>query len=170
MPTTARNDTEGSSKMKRVAKINHEPIEGPVLKSDCTSKWMEMNSSFKISKLIDLKVPVFDGRDKFQLGSYWNKPYEGNVEQGSAVMLIFSIKKGNLPKAAQDRKDLPEGTDFSIYLNILVIILLADPGERFSLEQSNEKPQEFGVESIQSMLVDRQVEKQDVEEPYLSGL
>lgn len=49
-----------------------------------------------------MAVPVYDGRDKFQLGNYWDRPYKGTVSKGATVMLLFSIKKGNLPGGVQD--------------------------------------------------------------------
>lgn len=113
-------------------------------------------------------VPVYDGRDKFKLGNYWDKTYPGPVKKDSAVMLLFSIKKGSLPKRMQDRNDLPHGIDFAIYFNILAIIVLAEPKERFSFKASDEEPPAFGVKSIETDLPEDEVHEVDeTNEPFL---
>jgi len=61
-------------------------------------------------------------------------------------MLLFSVKKGGLPKGAEGANILD--ATFAIYPNILAIILLADPAERFSNNPSQEGPEAFGVDSI----------------------
>ena len=93
-------------------------------------------------------VPVFDGRAGFQLGNYWETPCSGDVSKDSTVMLLFSIKKGNLAKDMQKASNIPEGVEFAIYFNILGIVLLAEPAERFSEDASGEGPEAFGVESL----------------------
>lgn len=98
--------------------------------------------------LTDVAVPVFDGRDKFQLGKYWDRPYTGKVTRGTTVMLVFSVKRGSLPKDVGDVEELPAAVKFAIYLNILGIIVLAEPADQFSNEASQEMPEAFGVDSI----------------------
>lgn len=95
-----------------------------------------------------MAVPVYDGRDKFQLGNYWDRPYKGTVSKGATVMLLFSIKKGNLPGGVQDIRGFPTAIEFGIYLNILGIIVLAEPAEHFSEGGSQEGPEAFGVSAI----------------------
>jgi len=48
------------------------------------------------------------------------------------VMLLFSTKKCNLPKGVQKVEGFPTAIEFTIYLNILGIIVLAEPAERSS--------------------------------------
>jgi hypothetical protein len=52
-------------------------------------------------------VPVYDGCSRFQLSNYWERPYEGSVKKGSAVMLLFTIKKESLLKKAEAVKNMP---------------------------------------------------------------
>ena len=62
-------------------------------------------------------------------------------------MLILA-EKGNLPKAVEDVEDPPTAIKFTTYLNILRIIVLAEPAERFGERLSREIPEIFGVSSI----------------------
>ena len=63
-------------------------------------------------------------------------------------MLLFSIKKGNLAKEMQKAPNVPEGVEFAVYFNILGIVLLAEPAEKFSEAASGEAPEAFGVEGV----------------------
>ena len=93
-------------------------------------------------------VPVYDGRQKFQLGNYWDRPYTEKVEKGSTVMLLFSIKKGKLLKNVEEFRGLPAAIKFAIYFNILGVVVLAEPAERFSEDVSEGDPEAFGVSSL----------------------
>ena len=88
----------------------------------------------------------FDGRTQFQLGNYWETPYEGTVAEGAAVMLLFTIKKGALPPGVAAHKQL--ALKSALYLDILGIFVLAEPTEPFSLIPSQETAQDVGVRSI----------------------
>lgn len=90
-------------------------------------------------------VPVFDGRQQFQLGNYWNHPYEERVAKGSTVMVLFSIRKSALPKAM---KNAPESIKFVVYLNLLGVIVLEEPVDEVAGGPSQEEPQAFGVNSV----------------------
>ena len=94
---------------------------------------------------------MFDGRDMFQLRNYWEKPYEGEVLKGSTVMLLFTVKKGNLPAGVEDAYgvlgDIKQAK-IAIYLNILAIIVLSEPADNFSNSPSQGNPEAFGVDSI----------------------
>lgn len=72
----------------------------------------------------------------------------GNVAKGAMVMLLFSIRKGNLPSAVEEAKVLPAAIKFAIYLNILGVVVLAELAELFSEEQSREVPEAFGVDAV----------------------
>ena len=83
-------------------------------------------------------------------------------------MLLFSVKKGKLPKNVQGRDDLPGGISFAIYLNIVAIIVLAEPGERFSYHESQDGPGTFGVRTIEKEMPEvPEVGVSEEEEPYL---
>jgi len=112
-------------------------------------------------------VPVYDGRDKFQLGNYWDHPYMEDIADGATVMLLFSVKKGGLPKGAEGANIWD--AKFAIYPNILAIILLADPAECFSNIRSQEGPEAFGVDSIlgESENEDDETDNEVAEEPFL---
>jgi len=62
-------------------------------------------------------------------------------------MLVFSAKKGNLLRAMEDVEDPPTAIKFTTYLNVLGIIVLAEPEERFSERLSREIPEVFGAVS-----------------------
>jgi hypothetical protein len=106
-------------------------------------------------------VPIFDGREKFQLGSYWEKPYVGEISKGSTVMLLFSVKKGNVATATREAIGMPDNIKFTIYLNILAVIVLAGPAEHFSNRVSQEDPEAFGVNSIADELPEAESEGED---------
>lgn len=113
-------------------------------------------------------VPIYDGREKFQLGNYWERPYAGEPAKGSTVMLLFSIRKGTLPQSVQGRNDLPRDLKVAIYFNILGAIVLAEPAERVSNNTSQEPPQSFGVENIRTDLSgDDEGEGRRVDEAFL---
>ena len=69
-------------------------------------------------------------------------------------MLLFSIRKGTLPRQLQGRGDLPPDLQVAICFNVLAVIVLAEPGERFSEEDSQEQPPAFGARSIQMDMPD----------------
>lgn len=65
-------------------------------------------------------------------------------------MVLFSTKKGELPKAMRGINNLPQGVEFGIYFNILGVVILAEPNEQFSETPSGKGPQAFGVEKVQT--------------------
>jgi hypothetical protein len=87
------------------------------------------------------------------------------IEDGSTVLLLFSIKKGGLPKVVEKIAD----TTFAIYFNILAIILLAEPVDSFSDTTSEEEPQAFGVDRILDVSGNENIETDSEveEEPFL---
>ncbi|KAF9779575.1 hypothetical protein BJ322DRAFT_1024444 [Thelephora terrestris] len=97
-------------------------------------------------------IPVYDGREQLRLGSYWEKPYLGDVKKDSAAMMLFSIRKGALPSAIQEREDLPRALTTAVYFNILGVVVLAEPGEKSTSDNSGEGPEAFGVNSVQTEL------------------
>jgi len=82
-------------------------------------------------------------------------------------MLLFSVKKGGLPKGAEGANVLD--ATFAIYPNILAIILLANPAERFSNVPSQEGPEAFGVDTILDVPGNEGSEagSEDAEDPFL---
>ena len=61
-------------------------------------------------------------------------PYKIPVEQvakGSTVMLLFTVKKGNLPSGVTMALNMP-AVKFGANLNMLGIAVLAEPSEPFS--------------------------------------
>ncbi|KAF9777705.1 hypothetical protein BJ322DRAFT_1084037 [Thelephora terrestris] len=142
---------KGGPSTKRKGRQNMAPIDGPTLKEGDTSE----HHSFlhrTATILILPSVPVYDGRDQLRLGNYWERPYLEDIKKDAAVMMLFSVKKGALPKAVQDWEDLPRGLTTAVYLNILAIVLLADPVDPFSDYESGEHPGAFGVESVEEEL------------------
>lgn len=82
-------------------------------------------------------------------------------------MLLFSIRKGTLPRQVQGCGDLPPNLQIAVYFNILAVIVLAEPGEPFSEEDSREQPPAFGVESIQIDVPEPEEDLGDDDEPSL---
>ena len=109
-------------------------------------------------------VPVYDGREKFQLGNHWDQPYTGEPPKGSMVMLLFSVKKGNLPKGVKDTEGFPTDIEFGTYLHVLGVVVLAEPVDRFSDVPSGEAAPAFGVREIAQL---PEPEEEAVEEPFM---
>ena len=83
-------------------------------------------------------------------------------------MLLFTVKKGNLPKTVQNQEDLPRGIEFAFYLNVLGVIVLAGPKERFSDQASDDKAEDFGVDVIKEELeADEESDNGAIDEPFL---
>lgn len=68
-------------------------------------------------------------------------------------MALFTIKKGPLPPGVE----MP-GLKIALYLNILGIVVLAEPSDPFSHIPSQETPNDLGVDAILSMEDDSDVE------------
>ena len=58
-------------------------------------------------------------------------------------MVLFTVKRGGLSSRAQAAPGLPRDVTFALYLNVLAIIVLNEPAERFSSRTSEEAPQVF---------------------------
>jgi hypothetical protein len=86
-------------------------------------------------------------------------------------MLLFSVKKGNISPAAGGAIGMLDDIKFAIYLNILAVIVLAEPAERFSDKESQEGPEAFGVDSIPQLPDAEESESEGdgdkTEEPFL---
>jgi hypothetical protein len=135
-----------------------------MLKSGKESEWTArfvrpMNSPH-------ILVPVFDGRTKFQLGRYWDSPYTGDVAKGSTVMQIFTIKKGTPPGSVEKARGMP-AVKHAIYLNILGIVVLAEPSETLGEAPSQEGPHDFGVNVIREVQESEEGESVGAEDPLM---
>jgi hypothetical protein len=83
-------------------------------------------------------------------------------------MLLFSVKKGSISPAVIGAVGMPDDMKFAIYLNILAVIVLAEPAERFSDTASQEEPKAFGVDSIVQLDdSDSEDDGNNSEEPFL---
>ena len=109
------------------------------------------HETLDISKLITGAVPVYDGRTRFQLGKYWECPYTGEVAKGSTVMLLFTIKKGTLPNRAKEAGGMPVEVKVALYLNVVGVIVLAEPTDTFSEVSSEGSPNDAGVDEIKAL-------------------
>jgi hypothetical protein len=81
-------------------------------------------------------------------------------------MLLFSAEKGRLPYGMEKATGMP-AVESAIRLNILGIILLADPSETFTQVSSREDPSAFGVDSIRKLQGREESESVVEEEPFL---
>ena len=83
-------------------------------------------------------------------------------------MLLFTIKKGSLPKTAQGQKGLPQSVEFAFYFNVLGAIVLAGPNEQFSNQTCEGKAEDFGVDAIRGELdMDKEEDGGEIDEPFL---
>jgi len=73
-------------------------------------------------------------------------------------MLLFSIKQGTLPPGLAGTHGLPP-VKVAVYLNILGIVVLAEPSETFSEVPSGETANDVGIDRI-SELHDDKCEKE----------
>lgn len=94
-------------------------------------------------------VPVYDGREKLSLAKYWAKPYNGAVRPGSTVSILFSIKHGSLPEDARWFK--LSKSMAGVYLNVLGVIVLAEPSDTFCLDTCPDPASVHGVDILRRM-------------------
>ena len=78
-------------------------------------------------------------------------------------MLLLTVKKGSLPPGVAAHGQL--ALKSALYLNILGLVVLAEPTEPFSLISSQETAGDVGVESIRG--VDEDNENEDGEDPLM---
>ena len=81
-------------------------------------------------------------------------------------MLLFTVKKGGLPSGVITAAGMPP-VKFGAYLNVLGIIVLAEPSEPFSDVPSQEDPKAFGVEFIRGLPEAEESESEAGDEPFL---
>ena len=91
-------------------------------------------------------VPIYDGHKEYSLSKYWAKLYDHALDIGTTVTLLFSIKKGTLPKNTRYFRRSQEMV--GVYVNILTIVVLADPTDAFCLDTSPDPKTVHGVESL----------------------
>lgn len=91
-------------------------------------------------------VPIYDGREPFSLAKYWSKKYVGDVEPGSTVCVLFSIKEGNAPREAHSF-DISKSMK-AVYLNTLAIIVLAEPSDDFLPNLTPDPEHVHGVDRL----------------------
>ena len=118
-------------------------------------------------KLTACSVPVYDGREQFQLGKYWETPYIGVVAKGSTVMLLFTIRKGALPKGTEEAEGMPDTVKCASYLNVVGVVVLAEPSDTFSKVRSQEGPNDAGVQEIMELPEPMDSESEDGEDPLM---
>jgi len=68
-------------------------------------------------------------------------------------MLLFTVKKGTLPPGVEK-----PGLRSALYLNVLGIVVIAEPLEMFSQTPSVESPNDLGVDSIKAFNDEGEVE------------
>ena len=101
------------------------------------------------------------------MSKYWEHPYTGDVAKGSAVMLLFTVKKGSLPSRVIMAVGMPPVKFGAYNLNVLGIIVLAEPSKPFSDVPSQGDPKAFGVEFIRGLPEAEESESEAGDEPFL---
>lgn len=90
-------------------------------------------------------VPVYDGRSKFSLAKYWEKEYTDDVAPGSTVFVLFSVRKGK----PHPNADYVKAKNMAVvYLNVLGIVVIADPSDAFCLDQTPDPKEVHGVDVL----------------------
>lgn len=69
---------------------------------------------------------MYDGRQEFSLSNYWKREYDGDVQAGSTVVVLFSIRDGPLPVRLNF-----SGWMKAVYLSVLAVIVIAEPSDPF---------------------------------------
>lgn len=89
---------------------------------------------------------MYDGRKKFSLAKYWETKYGKEVNPGTTVTILFSIKRGNIPEDAKlfDISDKLTG----VYLNVLAVIVIAEPSDSFSMDTTPDPATVHGVDKL----------------------
>lgn len=63
-------------------------------------------------------------------------------------MVLFTIRKGDLPKQMKKANNVPENVKFGIYFNLLATIVLEDAASDFIKDSHPKEPEDFGVSDI----------------------
>lgn len=106
-------------------------------------------------------VPIYDGRERFGLGKYWAQEYNSSVSPGATVMVLFSVKNAKVRKEAEvvGVKNMS-----TVYLNVLGVIVLAEPSDEFSLDPSPNPQEVHGVDKLRRVAdLDEQGEQSGAE-------
>lgn len=90
-------------------------------------------------------VPVYDGRGKFSLAKYWTEAYKGTVRAGSTVMVLFSMKQNKMRK---DLEVVGIHDVITVYLNIVGVVVLAEPVDVFCTGESPDPLTVRGVDQL----------------------
>lgn len=100
-------------------------------------------------------VSVYDGREHLALSRYWAQRYNGPVTPGATVMVLFSMKNTKVRKDVE----VPGVKNMStVYLNVLGVIVLAEPSDNFSLDPSPDPQDVHGVDHLRRVAeLDEQV-------------
>lgn len=91
---------------------------------------------------------MYDRREGFRLGKYWEHEYTENVKQGSTVMVLFSTRKGKLPEAMKHITNVPPNVEVGVYFNPVGVVVISDEEECFSYTPVEEDPTAFGVTEV----------------------
>ena len=81
-------------------------------------------------------------------------------------MLLFTVKKGNLPSGVATALGAPP-VKFGAYLNVIGIVVLAKPSEPFSEVPSQEDPEAFGMDFINELPEPKGTESEAGDGPFL---
>ena len=120
---------------------------------------------------VALLVLVYDGWKNLNPVKYWDKLYDRELEVGTTVTLLFSIKKGTLPENAQQFRRSKEMV--GVYVNILAVVILADPTDTFCQDTSLDPETVHGVDSLPRLPgeeVAGESEEEDADDDNADGL
>lgn len=92
-------------------------------------------------------VPIYDGRDEFSLSNYWVKKYRGDVQPGSSVVVLFSIRQGRRPKNLRRLGSLQ-----AVYLYVLGVIVVAEAGDPYYVKTPPNLDEALGVNEMPRLL------------------
>lgn len=82
------------------------------------------------------------------LSKYWAKKYDEVIEPNTVVTVLFSMRTGKLPK---DVEPIKINGMIGVYLNILGVVVVADPSNAFSLDQTPDPGEIHGVDRLRRL-------------------
>ena len=80
------------------------------------------------------------------LSKYWAKKYDEVIEPNTVVTVLFTMRTRKLPK---DVEPIKINSMIGVYLNILGVVVVVDPSNAFSLDQTPDPGEIHGVDRLQ---------------------
>jgi hypothetical protein len=86
---------------------------------------------------------VYDRRERFAPSKYWEREYNEIVRPGTAVALLFSVRRGKQLGGINGCEGVT-----GVVLNVLGVVVLAEPSDPFYLDQTPDPMEIHGVDRL----------------------